>query len=245
MNNEPKPAGLDSATRARLAGVGISTLTTCLFRRGLRNVYLHGILPVAAEFPRMVGEAFTLRFIPAREDIDQPNALAAGPNLHQRAFEECPPGSVLMIDTRGETEACSCGDLLITRLQARGAAGIVTDGGFRDTPDIAKLGFPAFHARPAPPPSFIRLRAIAINEPIGCARVAVYPGDVVVGDQEGVVVIPAHLAPAVAEEAQQMTLYDEFAAAKLREGRGIYGLYPPSDAARAEQAIWARERARR
>jgi regulator of RNase E activity RraA len=205
----------------------------------LRNTCLRGILPVAPGLPRLVGEAFTLRFIPAREDID---VLGGAPGIHQQAFEECPPGHVLVADTHGETDACTCGDLLIGRLQARGAAGIVTDGGFRDTPDIAKLGFPAYHSRPAPAPSFIRLHAVALNQPIACAHVAVYPGDIIVGDQEGVVVIPAHLGNVVAEEAFQMTRYDEFAAERIREGCGVVGLYPPTDASRAEFTVWNNRR---
>src|SRR5262249_30283348 len=154
------------------------------------------------------GEAFTLRFIPAREDIK--DLSAEGLPIHQRAFEECPPGQVLVIDTGRETDACTCGNLLVGRLKMRGVAGIVTDGGYRDVGEIAQLGFPAYHARPAPPPSYLRLRAVALNEPIGCARVAIYPGDVMVGDAEGVVAIPAVLANEVATEAHEMTRYDAF-----------------------------------
>lgn len=233
-------AALSAENRRRLAEVGVSTLTTCLYRRGLRNAYLHGVVPVDRSMPRMVGEAFTLRFVPAREDIvDDRN------NLHQRAFDECPPGAVLVIDAQRETEACSCGDLLIARLKARGVAGIVTDGGFRDTPDIARLAFPAYHVRAAPPPSFLRLHAVAIGEPIGCARVAVYPRDIVVGDAEGVVVIPARMANEVAAEAHDMTLYDEFAAEQIRGGRSVVGLYPPTEASRAEHAAWRSKRKRK
>lgn len=228
---------LSAESRRQLAEVGVSTLTTCLYRRGLRNAYLHGIVPVERSMPRMVGEAFTLRLIPAREDIQDHTE-----NLQQQAFEQCPPGAVLVIDAQRETEACTCGDLLIGRLKARGVAGIVTDGGFRDTPDIARLGFPAYHARPAPPPSFLRLRAVAIGEPIGCARVAVYPQDIVVGDAEGVVVIPARLADEIAAEARDMTLYDEFAAEQIRAGRSVVGLYPPTDASKAEHSAWRKKK---
>lgn len=232
------PSALLSENRQRLLEVSISTLTTCLYRRGLKNTYLHGIVPVGPGVPRMVGEAYTLRFIPAREDLDQSAAYASGQSIHQRAFEECPPGHVLVIDTHEETGCCTCGDLLVARLKARGVAGIVTDGGFRDTPDIAALAFPAYHTRPAPPPSFIRLQAIDLNQPIGCARVPVYPGDIVVADADGVIVIPAHLANEVAAEAHEMTLYDEFAAAKIQEGRKVFGLYPATDSSRAEHAQW-------
>jgi len=237
-------APLTAENRRKLHEVGVSTLTTCLYRKGFKNAYLHGVLPAGPGLPQMVGEAFTLRFIPAREDIGGMAAYARERSLHQRAFEECPPGQVLIVDTHGETEACTCGNLLVARLRARGCAGIVTDGGFRDTPEIAALGFPAYQARPAPPPSFLRLHAVAINEPIGCARVAVFPGDTVVGDGEGVVVIPAAVANEVAEEAHAMTGYEAFAAEKVREGRSIFGLYPATDASRAEYADWATQRRR-
>jgi len=235
---------LTADNRRKLGETGISTLTTCLFRRGFRNTYLHGVVPVGPNMPQMVGEAFTLRFIPAREDIDQMARYAAERSVHQRAFEECPPGHVLVIDTRGEIEGCTCGNLLIARLKARGAAGVVTDGGYRDTQEVASLGFPAYQTRAVPPPSFLRLHAVELNQPIGCARVPVYPGDIVVGDSEGVVVIPAHLANEVAEEAYQMTLYEAFAAEKINEGRSIFGIYPATDSSRAEYAEWDRKRQR-
>src|SRR5438067_1484547 len=226
-------AALTAENRRRLAEVGVSTLTTCLYRRGIRNAYLHGIFPVDPAIPRMVGEAFTLRFVPAREDVTDNRD-----NLHQRAFDECPAGAVLVIDAQREIEACTCGDLLVARLKARGAAGIVTDGGFRDSNEIKHLSFPAYHVRPVPPPSFLRLHAIALNEPIGCARVAVYPGDIMVGDAEGVVVIPAQMANEIAGQAHEMTLYDEFAAEEIKRGRSVVGLYPPTDASRAEHSAW-------
>lgn len=185
----------------------------------------------------MVGEAYTLRFVPAREDVTDTRN-----NLHQRAFDECPAGAVLVIDAQRELEACTCGDLLIARLKARAAAGIVTDGGFRDSQEIAQLGFPAYHARPVPPPSFLRLHAVALNEPIGCARVAIYPGDIMVGDVEGVVVIPAAMAKEIAEQAHELSNYDEFAAEQIRAGRSVVGLYPPTDASRSEHAAWLKNK---
>jgi regulator of RNase E activity RraA len=227
---------ITAETRRLLLQVGVSTLTTCLYRRGIRNAYLHGIVPVNRE-TRMVGEAFTLRFVPARDDVTDTRN-----NLHQRAFDECPAGAVLVIDAQRELEACTCGDLLVARLKARGAAGIVTDGGFRDSQEIAQLAFPAYHARPVPPPSFLRLHAVALNEPIGCARVAVYPGDIMVGDAEGVVVIPASMAGEVAQQAHELSDYDEFAAEQIRGGRSVVGLYPPTDASRAEHSVWRKKK---
>lgn len=228
-------AALTAENRRRLAEVGVSTLTTCLYRRGIRNAYLHGLVPVNKE-TRMVGEAFTMRFVPVREDVTDMRD-----NLHQRAFDECPAGAVLVIDAQRELEACTCGDLLVARLKARGAAGIVTDGGFRDSNEIEVLNFPAYHARPVPPPSFLRLHAVALNEPIGCARVAIYPGDIMVGDAEGVVVVPAALANEIAEQAHELSQYDEFAAAQIQGGRSVVGLYPPTDASRAEHATWRKK----
>ena len=229
---------LSAETRDRLGGVGVSTLTTCLFRRGFRNLFLRGLQPVAPGLPPMVGEATTLRFIPAREDIGGMASYSQAGNVHQAAFDECEAGRVLVLDTHGQIEACSCGDLLVGRLKARGAAGIVTDGGFRDTPDIAKLAFPAYHRHPVPPPSFLWLHAIERDVPIACAGVAVFPGDIVVGDGEGVVIVPAMLADEVGEEAAAMTRYDAFAAAKVAEGRSVAGLYPASDASRSEYEVW-------
>jgi regulator of RNase E activity RraA len=229
---------LTPANRERLKQVSIATVSSCLFRRGLRHVTPHGLLPVAADQPRMVGEAFTLRFVPMREDVEaQPQSSAAGA-VHQRAFDECPADSVLVMDARGETRGCCCGDLLIGRLKARGCAGIVTDGGFRDTPDIVRLNFPAFQQRPAPAPSFGWLHAVEMNVPIGCSDVAVYPGDVLVGDSEGVVVIPGALANAVAEDAWAQADYDAFAAEQIAEGRQLVGLYPSTAASRNEFEQW-------
>jgi regulator of RNase E activity RraA len=233
---------LTAQEREWLTQVSVATISTCLYRAGVKVACPHGIRPLAHGLPRMVGEAFTLRFIPMRDDVGGMSSYGAGANVHQRAFEECPPGHVVVMDTRGETRACSCGDLLIGRLKARGCAGIVTDGGFRDTPDIALLQFPAYHRQPVPAPSFGRLQAVDLNVPIGCADVAVYPGDIIVGDAEGVVVIPARMASRIAQEAYESTQYDTFAAEEVARGRSIVGLYPSTDASRAEFQRWRQGR---
>lgn len=224
--------------RERLKRVSIATISSCLYRLGLKHVTPHGIVPVTPTQPRMVGEAFTIRFVPMREDVGGPDSYGSQGNVHQRAFEECPEGFVLVMDTRGETRGCCGGDLLIGRLKARGCAGIVTDGGFRDTPDVATLDFPAFQQKPAPAPSFGVLRAVELNVPVGCSDVAVYPGDVVVGDLEGVVVIPNALANRIAEEAWAQTQYDTFASVEIARGRSVIGLYPPSAESRADFERW-------
>jgi regulator of RNase E activity RraA len=230
---------LTPSNRERLKQVSIATISSCLFRRGLRHVTPHGIVSVAVNQPRMVGEAFTLRFVPMREDVEAQPPPTAG-TVHQRAFDECPAGFVLVMDARGETRGCCCGDLLIGRLKARGCAGVVTDGGFRDTPDIIKLNFPAFQQRPAPAPSFGALQAVEMNVPIGCSDVAVYPSDLVVGDSEGIVVIPGGLANAIAEEAWSQAQYDTFAVEQIAAGRGLVGLYPATPESRNEFGRWRR-----
>lgn len=235
---------MNEETRGKLAAVTTATLTTGLLKRGFRNAWMQNVQPVTSGLPPMVGPAFTLRYIPAREDIDVLDAYADPDHPQRKAIETCPPGHVLVIDARKEARAATAGDLLITRLMVRGAAGIVTDGGFRDTPAIARLGFPAYHQRPSAPTGPILHHAADLQQPIGCGDVAVYPGDIVVGDAEGVVVLPAHLADELAAEGWEMTAYEDFVEAKLKEGRGLPGLYPASAASRAEFALWRKEQGR-
>jgi regulator of RNase E activity RraA len=159
--------------------------------------------------------------------------------------EECPPGSVFVIDSRKDARAASAGSILVSRLMVRGAAGIVTDGGFRDSPEIAQLTMPAYHQRPSAPTNLTAHQAIEINGPIGCGDAPVFPGDVVVGDGEGVVVIPAHLADEIAEEATEMTAFEDFVTEKVLEGRSILGLYPPTDEhSKTDFAAWRKEKGR-
>ena len=219
---------LNSTTRALLAKVSTATLCTALFKRGLRNQFLQDVHPLRTGRANMVGEAFTLRYIPAREDLN-PISVFQNPDHPQRkAVEDCPPGAVLVIDSRKDARAASAGSILASRLMQRGVAGLVTDGGFRDTPDIAALDMPAYHHRPSAPTNLTLHQAIDINVPIGCGDVAVFPGDVVVGDSEGVIVIPAHLADEIAAEATEMTAFEDFVTEKVMEGRTIIGLYPPT-----------------
>ena len=181
------------STRESLLKVGTSTLTGVLHRRGLRNMFMQDVNPLRITQPRMVGLAFTMRFIPSREDKAGPNAPNGGQTQVQ-AMEECPPGHVLVIDLRGDARAASAGDLYVGRLKARGCAGIVTDGGLRDSEGILRTGLPAYLRRPSSPPSPIVHQPIDLNLPIGCGGVAVYPGDIIVGDCDGVVVIPPILS---------------------------------------------------
>lgn len=213
-------------TRERLMVVSVATLATALFKRGLRNQVIQDVRPVARKGRNMVGPAFTLRYMPAREDR---NTLAEfrNPNHPQRqAIERCPAGHVLVMDSRKDARAASAGDILITRLMVRGGAGVVTDGGFRDSMVIGGLDIPAYHSRPASPTNLTLHEAIDIDVPIGCGDVAVFPGDIVVGDDDSVIVIPAHLADEVADEAVEMTAYEDFVVEQVKAGESIIGLYP-------------------
>ncbi|EJE52542.1 Demethylmenaquinone methyltransferase [Acidovorax sp. CF316] len=230
---------LNPSTRELLAHVSTATLCTALFKRGLRNQFLQDVHPLRGGRANMVGEAFTLRYIPAREDLNPISVFQDRDHPQRKAVEECPPGAVLVIDSRKDARAASAGSILATRLMQRGVAGLVTDGGFRDTPEIATLSMPAYHQRPSAPTNLTLHQALDINVPIACADVAVFPGDVLVGDGEGVVVIPAHLADEIAAEATEMTAFEDFVTAQVLQGRSILGLYPPTDPATpGEFAAW-------
>jgi regulator of RNase E activity RraA len=225
-------------TKAKLAAVSTATLTTVLFKRGFRNTFIAGVHRINAAGPQMVGPAYTLRYIPAREDLDHLGVFEDRSHPQRKGVEECPPGHVFVIDSRRNPAAASAGNILVTRLWKRGVAGIVTDGGFRDTPEIAALPFPAYHAAPAAPTNLIKHHAVDLNVPIACGEVPVYPGDIMVGDGEGVAVIPAEIADKVADEAYEQTAFEDFVQEKVNEGRTIFGLYPPAPEAREEFASW-------
>ena len=153
--------------------------------------------------------------------------------------QQCPPGAVLVMDSRKNARAASAGGILVSRLMVRGVAGVVTDGGFRDSPEITRLAIPAYHQRPSAPTNLTLHQALDINLPIGCGDVAVWPGDVVVGDGEGVVVIPGAIADEVAAEAVEMTVFEDFVTERVLAGQSILGLYPPTDEqSRVDFAAW-------
>ncbi|MEP7058336.1 MAG: ribonuclease activity regulator RraA [Caldimonas sp.] len=230
---------MKQATRDLLAKVSAATLCTALFKRGLRNQFIQDVRPLNGDLPNMVGEAYTLRYIPAREDLNPITVFQDRRHPQRVAVEECPVGAVLVIDSRKDARAASAGSILITRLMKRGVAGVVTDGGFRDSPEIARMPFPTYHHRPAAPTNLTLHQALDLNVPIGCGDVAVYPGDVVVGDAEGVVVIPAAIADEIAAEATEMTAFEDFVTEQVQGGRSIIGLYPPTDEqARSDFAAW-------
>ena len=230
-------------TREKLAAVSTATLTTVLFKHGFRNTFIQGIRRINPG-PNMVGPAYTLRYIPAREDLDHIGVFEDRGHPQRKGVEEIPPGHVFVIDSRKDPKAASSGNILVTRLWKRGIAGVVTDGGFRDTPEIEAMPIPAYHAAPAAPTNLIRHHATDLNVPIGCGDVPVYPGDIIVGDNEGVVVIPQGIADEVANEAFEQTVFEDFVQEKVEEGRTIFGLYPPTPETREEFARWRKDKGR-
>ena len=217
---------LSEETRAKLKKVSTASVATALYKRGLRNQFIQGVSPVSPKRETMVGQAFTLRYIPAREDRN-PITVFRNPDHPQRvAIETCPPGWVLVMDARQNARAATAGSILITRLALRGAAGVVSDGGFRDAEGIGELDMPAYCARPSAPTNLTLHEALDINVPIACGDVAVCPGDVLLGDRDGVMVIPAHLADEIAEECLNMESFEEFVLDEVNAGATIIGLYP-------------------
>jgi regulator of RNase E activity RraA len=213
-----------------------------LFKRGFRNVFIQGVFLLNPQAPRMVGEAYTLRFIPAREDLDTLGAFEGRGHPQREAIEACPAGQVLVMDARRDASAATGGDILMARLMVRGVAGIVTDGGLRDSTTIEKMPWPAYCGARSAPLNLVRHHAVDAQQPIGCGGVAVYPGDVVVGDGDGVAIIPAGIANEVAQEAAQQTIFEDWVEARVGEGRTIFGLYPPNAETRAEFEAWKKKR---
>ena len=236
---------LQPEIREALKRVSTATIATALFKRGFRIQCIQGVQPLHPVRESMVGEAVTLRTIPGREDLNGLDVFRDPDHPQRKLIEECPPGAVVVIDSRKDARAASAGAILVGRLKARGAAGIVTDGGFRDALEIGALGIAAFHTRPSAPTNLTLHQAIEINGPIACGDAPVFPGDVVVGDGDGCIVIPAHLAEAIAAEATEMTAYEDFVAERVAAGASIRGLYPATDPRNLDLfAEWRRAKGR-
>ncbi|WP_422031013.1 ribonuclease activity regulator RraA [Roseovarius sp.] len=217
---------LSDETRAKLKKVSTASIATALFKRGLRNQFIQGVTPVSPKDENMVGPAFTLRYIPAREDRNPITVFRNADHPQRVAVETCPEGHVLVMDARKDARAATAGSILVTRLAKRGAAGIVSDGGFRDAHGIGQLAMPAYCAGPSAPTNLTLHEALDINVPIACGDAAVFPGDVLVGDRDGVMVIPAHLADEIAEECTGMETFEDFVLEEVEGGAPIIGLYP-------------------
>ncbi len=221
--------GLDPEIKRMLGRVSVATLSTRLFSRGLRNTFLHGLSPLGQYGENLVGEAFTLRYIPAREDVDVLSAFSDYDHPQRAAVEQAPPGSVLVMDCRGIDRSAASGEILMTRLQQRGVAGMVSDGSVRDAGPISRMGFPVYAKSRSAMINLSLHHAVDINVPIGCAGVPIYPGDVLVGDTDGVVCIPRNLVAEVAREAVEMEEVEEFLLSRIRGGAPLRGTYPPDE----------------
>ena len=217
---------LTEATHDKLKKVSTASIATALYKRGLRNQFIQGVVPVSPKDENMVGPAFTLRYIPAREDRNPISVFKNAEHPQRVAIETCPTGYVLVMDGRKDARAATAGSILITRLALRGAAGVVTDAGMRDAESIGKLDMPAFFAKPSAPTNLTLHEAMDLNVPISCGDAAVFPGDIIVGDKDGVMVIPAHLADEIAEECIGMENYEDFVLEQVKSGSGVIGLYP-------------------
>ena len=245
-NNRKEPMSrLGDTTRNKLRTISTATVATALYKRGFRVQCIQDVHPLSPDQPTMVGEAFTLRYMPAREDLNKLDVFRDRSHPQRKAIEDCPPGAVLVMDSRKDARAASAGAILVTRLMKRGCAGVVTDGGFRDSQEIARLGFPAYHQRPSAPTNLTLHQAIEINCPIGCGDAPVFPGDVILGDSDGVIVIPAHLADEIADETFEMTAFEDFVVSEVHNGRSILGLYPATDEQTLKDfAIWRKAQGR-
>jgi regulator of RNase E activity RraA len=235
-----KPDTLDLLRQASTA-----TVTTQLFQRGLRNMFLNGLSPLNPACARFVGEAFTLRNIPMREDLDTLDIFKNPETPQRKAVETIGPGQVLVQDCRGDTRAASGGNILATRMRMRGVAGIVSDGAMRDSPDIAQQSIPVFVKGRSATLNLAVHHAVDMNVPIACAGVPVFPGDIIMGDEEGVVVIPRHLADEIARPAAEQEDLEKFILEKIEGGAALPGTYPPNDETRAEYERWKAARAER
>jgi regulator of RNase E activity RraA len=231
-------APLSEQTRALLKNISTATLTSQLMARGLRNTFMRNVSRLTKNGGNMVGEAFTLRYIPSREDIDVSAVFEDYEHPQRKAVETVPAGQVLVIDCRQDNRAAGAGSILITRTMMRGAAGVVTDGGLRDSPTIEALDYPVYCNGRSAPTNLTRHHAVDINVPVGCGEVPVYPGDVLVGDQEGVVVIPRHLADELAVQGTEQTRFEDYVTERVLAGQTIFGLYPPNAEALAAYEAW-------
>lgn len=214
-------------TAALLRGASTATLSTVLSLRGITRTFMYGVLPLPGSRPRLVGRAYTMRSVASREDMQaRDRAQPPEVNLQRRAAEECPPGAVLVVDCRGNAHGASGGLVLFERMRVRGCAGVVSDGGVRDAADIVESGFPVYAKAVCPPNSLVAHRFVELQVPVTCGEAAVYPGDYIVGDPDGVVVVPAEIAAQVAEEAAAYEDKEEFIIRRVRAGASVFGTYP-------------------
>lgn len=233
---------LDIATQRKLKRASSATLSSLLLKRGLRNTAVRGVLPLGTLVEPMIGPALTVRYIPAREDIDGAEYSSDPSNFQRKAIDTIEAGHVLVLDCRSMPEIAGIGAVLARRLVYRQAAGLVLDGGVRDTIDMATLELPTFCTGPAAPANLVAHHASDMNQPIACGGVAVYPDDIMFGDGEAVIVIPRKYVDEIADEAVAMEEQEEFLKLEIESGKSTFGVYPPNADTVARYAIWRAER---
>jgi regulator of RNase E activity RraA len=234
-----EPVSLNPELARILSGVATATLTTVLLKKGLRNVWIRGAMPLKKTQPRIVGRAFTLRFVPAREDLATP-ASWASPISTRAAIEAMPAGCIAVVDAMGVVDAGIFGDILCARMKKRGVAGLVTDGVIRDKAGVLTTELPVWCQGTSAPPSVARLTFVAWQEPIGCGGVAVFPNDILVVDSDGAVLIPATLVDEVVEAAVEQERLEGWIMSQIDAGTPLPGLYPPNEETKARYEAWAR-----
>jgi regulator of RNase E activity RraA len=233
MTEERSIERISDDVKQKLLGASTATISAVLRKHGFEEMFLEGLAPLRPDL-RMVGQAFTLRFVPTRPDLDPTGEFDNTTNKQRIAVESVGPGDVLVIEARDDTRAGTLGDILATRIWKRGAAGIVSDGAFRDTPGIAEIDMPTYTRAQNPNLSSTIHHPVEINGVVVCAGVTVLPGDVLVGDAEGVIVVPYQLASQVADQAYEQELREDFIIEKIRAGSSILGVYPPNEETLAE-----------
>jgi regulator of RNase E activity RraA len=229
---------LSAETTRNFLYASTATVSMQMLKRGFRNTAINGARPLNPKAARLVGPAYTLRYIPGREDLDKPPTPGDPPSAQREAIEGTPAGHVLVIGTEGNIGAGTLGDILALRLKVRGVAGVLSDGAMRDTPVIGKMDFPVFCTAAAAPPSMTRLHPVETETPVGICGVAVYPGDVIVADEDGAIVVPRHLADEVARDSFEQERLEKFVAIRVAQGTPIPGTYPPNDETRALYQAW-------
>lgn len=223
---------MDARTVDTLAGVSTATITTILLKKGLRNIWLRGAKPLRAGQGRVVGRAFTLRFVPTREDLATPESWSS-PRSTRAAIEAMPEGCIAVVDAQGVTDAGIFGDILCARMHRRGVAALVTDGALRDLAGVRGTGLAVWCHGIAAPPSVAGLTFVGWQEPIGCGGVAIFPDDLVVADEDGAVVVPAALVEHVLTAGPEQERLEAWIMGEVEQGRSLPGLYPPDAATRA------------
>ncbi len=221
----------------KLRRISVATISGQLAKHGLRRMFMTNVRPIRSDL-KIVGPAFTLRYIPAREDITIPQYTSDPKTPQRKTVEIAPPGSVVVMDCRREVWAAGLGGILSRRMQRRGVEGVVLDGGLRDFSEVESSGFPVFCCGPAAPPNNVLHHPVDFDVPIACGAVPVFPGDIICGDREGVVVIPRYLVEEIADAALEQEEREVFLLEKVDQGASIVGVYPPSEETLREYESW-------